>query len=161
MAREFLGSVVTGTLSLDDLIDDFLPFELHRRLYEDVWLWAGRAATRERTIGVAPEAIRQELRASVDTIRYRWHRTDDWDARALGMVVHADAARIHPFVDGNGRATRLWANLVYAAAQPDDGPFLQYDWTIDKRDYIDALRSYDRTRSIDALLAVVPVTAVE
>ncbi|WP_251981929.1 Fic family protein [Mycobacterium tuberculosis] len=38
--------------------------------------------------------------------------TDDWTGRQLGIVVHADLVRIHPFTDGNGRTTRLLADLV-------------------------------------------------
>ncbi|MBL7325420.1 Fic family protein, partial [Escherichia coli] len=48
---------------------------------------------------------------------YRWVHTDDWTGRQLGIVVHADLVRIHPFTDGNGRTTRLLADLVYATVQ--------------------------------------------
>ncbi|WP_461671417.1 Fic family protein [Mycobacterium tuberculosis] len=56
--------------------------------------------------------------------------TDDWTGRQLGIVVHADLVLIHPFTDGNGRTTRLLADLVYATVQnPTE---LQYDWELDK-----------------------------
>ena len=48
------------------------------------------------------------------------------DAHELGVVAHAETVRIHPFVDGNGRATRFLADLVFAAAQDSDS-VMQYD----------------------------------
>ena len=58
--------------------------------------------------------------------------------------------RIHPFADGNGRTTRLLADLVFAAAQDSD-PVMQYDWNIDKASYIDLLHRYDINRDITDL----------
>lgn len=81
--------------------------------------------------------------------------TDDWTGRQLGIVVHADLVRIHPFTDGNGRTTRLLADLVYATVQnPTE---LQYDWELDKL----LLRGYDRDRDIAALAAFIGVRPIE
>lgn len=155
-----LSSVVAGELTVDTLVSDAFLYELHRKLYGDIWQWAGRCSTRQRNIGVAPELIAVELRASLDNVIYRWHHTDDWDARRLGLVVHAETARIHPFVDGNGRSTRLLAELVFMAAQ--DGPDLwTYDWDVDKAAYIRALRRYDVVREVDQLLELVQILKVE
>jgi fido (protein-threonine AMPylation protein) len=66
---------------------------------------------------VAPERVAVELRTSMDTIRYRWEHTSDWTARELVIIVHAEVVRIHPIVEGNGRSTRLLADLVFMAAQ--------------------------------------------
>jgi Fic family protein len=54
--------------------------------------------------------------------------------------VHAETVRIHGFVDGNGRTTRLLADLVFLAAQ-DAEAIGTYDWDIDKRRYIALLRT--------------------
>ncbi|RDH80334.1 hypothetical protein DVS77_00460 [Mycolicibacterium moriokaense] len=69
---------------------------------------------------------------------WRWKHTTDWTARQLGIVVHAEAVRIHPFVDGNGRARPL-ADLVFAAAQ--NPAEQQYDWDVDKPRYTAQLRA--------------------
>ncbi|HEY5857334.1 MAG TPA: Fic family protein [Aldersonia sp.] len=100
-----------------------------------MWTWAGRFRRRELNIGVAPEQVAVQLRGCLDTIRYRWRHTDDWTPRELGVVVPAETVRVHPFVDGNGRTTRLLADLVFAAAQEVDVPDL-YDWDLDKPRYI-------------------------
>lgn len=94
---------------------------------------------------MAPEHISVELRNSIDSIRYRWEHTEDWTARQLGIALHAETVRVHPFVDGNGRTTRLLGDLVFAAAQNTEVLEL-YDWNLDKRRYIELLRDYDQHR---------------
>lgn len=94
-----------------------------------------------------------------DTARRRWTRkkhTDDWTARELGIAVHAESVRIHGFVDGNGRTTRLLADLVFLAAQDSEAIAETYDWEIDKRQYIALLRQYDLTRDTKPLAAFCP-----
>jgi fido (protein-threonine AMPylation protein) len=144
-AEELLTSVLAGGVILDDLLTDHFARDLHLRLYGDIWTWAGTFRKRELNIGIAPEQIAVELRASIDTIRYRWQHTEDWTPRELGIAVHAETVRIHPFTDGNGRTTRLLADLVFVAAQDTDVPEV-YDWQLDKSRYIVLLRQYDRHR---------------
>ena len=153
-AEAMLFEVYDGSLTLDALLTDHFVRELHRRLYGDIWSWAGVFRKRELNIGVAPEQIAVELRGALESILYRWQRTDDWTPRELGIAVHAEVVRIHPFVDGNGRATRLLADLVFAAAQEAPAPEV-YDWEVDKGRYIGLLREYDRHRDSRELAAFV------
>ena len=74
----------------------------------DIWTWARRFRRRELNIGVAPKQIAVELRGSLDTIRHRWRHTDDWTPRELGVAVHAETVRIHPFVDGMAGRRVCW-----------------------------------------------------
>lgn len=78
----------------------------------------------------------------------------NWTPRQLGIAVHAEVVRVHPFVDGNGRATRLLADLAFLAAQ--DGDVVEvYDWHLDKRTYIDLLREYDQHRDVSDLASFI------
>lgn len=149
--------IIDGMLGLEDLPADHFLRELHGKLYGDVWTWAGRFRTRELNLGVAPEQIAVELRSGLDTIRWRWEHTTDWTARVLGIAVHAETVRIHLFVDGNGRATRLLADLVFFAAQPENAPIEECDWAIDKAEYIRLLREHQVTRDPAPLAAFIPV----
>ena len=91
---------IDGSLALDELLSDYFVRDLHTRLYP--LDWAGRWRRTEVNIGVAPERIAVELRNALDNIAFRWEHTDDWTARELGIAVHAETVRIHPFTDGNG-----------------------------------------------------------
>ncbi|OBK67148.1 cell filamentation protein Fic [Mycobacterium colombiense] len=156
---ELMPSALDGSLPLNELLSDYFVRDLHARLFGPVWNWAGRWRRLELNIGVAPEQIAVELRNALDTIAFRWKRTDDWTPRQLGIVVHAETVRIHPFVDGNGRTTRFLADLVFAAAQ--NPTQLQYDWDLDKTWYIELLRTYDGHRDVADLAAFIGVEPIE
>lgn len=156
---ELMLAAIDGSLPLADLLTDYFVRDLHASLYGPIWDWAGKWQRWELNIGVAPERITVELRESLGTIAYRWGHTDDWAAHALGVVVHAETVRIHPFVDGNGRTTRLLADLAFAAAQ--DPTVWRYDWDLDKARYIEQLRAYDVHRDVTALAAFVQSVPIE
>lgn len=153
--------VAAGRLILSDLLTDSFLRNLHRQLYAELWTWAGRYRTRELNIGVDPANIAGELRASLETIVYRWEHTDDWTPRELGIAVHAETVRIHSFVDGNGRSTRLLADLVFFATQDEESFAESYDWAVDKPRYIALLRDYDISRDPKPLAAFVPVRRLD
>ena len=159
VSEELITAAIEGSLLLDDLLSNYFVRELHKRLYGDIWVWAGRLRQHEVNIGVAPEQIAVELRRCLDNIRYRWEHTNDWTARILGIAAHAETVRIHPFVDGNGRTTRLLADLVHLAAQ--EQAECQYDWDVDKQRYIELLREFDVRRTADDLAAFVGVQSIE
>ncbi len=161
VTERLLAEVIEGDLSTDDLLTDHFVRDVHHLLYGDIWTWAGVLRRRELNIGVASEYVAVELRTALGTIAYRWRETDDWTPRILGVVTHAEIVRVHPFTDGNGRLSRLMADLVFAAAQDSDQPDL-YEWSVDKRRYIDLLRRYDRDRDpvpLATLIGIRPLGA--
>ena len=147
-AREILGSPIRRA-------------DLHRRLYAPVWTWGGQQRARETNIGIAPNLIATELRATLDNLSHQWEQQVGIDARTLGIATHAALVRIHPFVDGNGRVTRLLADLAFLAAQSGWEPLLAYDWEIDRQAYIRLLREYDTSRDPRELVEFVPVVSIE
>jgi fido (protein-threonine AMPylation protein) len=156
---ELMPPALDGSLPLDEILNDYFVRDLHTRMFGPVWNWAGQWRRLELNVGVAPEQIAIELRNALDTITYRWKHTDDWTPEQLGIVVHAETVRIHPFTDGNGRTTRFLADLVFAAVQ--DPTELQYDWELDKARYIELLRAYDGQRDVADLAAFVGVEPIE
>ncbi|MDR1442835.1 MAG: Fic family protein [Bifidobacteriaceae bacterium] len=154
VGADALEAVLDGSVVLEEIVSDYYLRDLHRQLYGELWSWAGVLRHREVNIGIAPERITTELRASLDTILYRWRHTEDWTAHHFGIAVHAETVRIHPFVDGNGRVTRLLADPAFAAAQDPLGAEL-YDWDVDKRRYITLLGRYDQSRDPAELAELV------
>jgi fido (protein-threonine AMPylation protein) len=159
VAEELLTSVLAGAVPLDVLLNDNFLRDLHHRMYGEIWSWGGRWRQRDVNIGVSPDQIAVQLRITFDNIRYRWAHTDDWTARQLGIAVHAETVRIHPFTDGNGRSTRLLADLVFIAAQ--DPVAMQYDWNLDKRRYVDLLREFDAHRDPQKLAGFIEVQPID
>lgn len=83
---------------------------LHRRMFGDVWTWAGTPRRRETNIGVAPQLVPSRSMQALDDAKYRYtekvFEPDDLAAR-----IHCRLVSVHPFVNGNGRCTRLMADL--------------------------------------------------
>ncbi|WP_330473410.1 Fic family protein [Terrabacter sp. C0L_2] len=105
---------VRGALEVAELLTDHFLRALHHRLFERIWAWAGTYRAVELNIGVPPPMVAVDIRASLESLRYRWEHTSDWTGRQLGIAAHAELVRIHPFTDGNGRTTRLlltWCSL--------------------------------------------------
>lgn len=155
VSEELITAAIEGSLLLDELLSDHFIRDLHLRLYGDIWAWAGRLRQHEVNIGVPPAQIAVEMRTTLDNLQHRWGHTDDFTSRSLGVAAHAETVRVHPFIDGNGRTTRLLADLVYIAAQEPVN--LQYDWDIDKTRYIDLLREFDVHRNVEQLADLIGV----
>jgi fido (protein-threonine AMPylation protein) len=161
VADEWWGNLLNFNVPMRDLLNDHFVRDLHRRLYAPIWQWGGRQRSRETNIGIAPEHITVEMRNAMEDLRYQWEQGSGLDARTLGVATHAALVRIHPFVDGNGRVTRLLADLVYLAGQTGLEPIHAYDWEIDRSTYIQLLRDYDVTRNPSALAEFIPVINLE
>jgi Fic-DOC domain mobile mystery protein B len=94
-----------------DVLDaDFLK-RLHQRMLGKVWKWAGTIRTTERNIGIAPYRIEPELRQLLDDARY-WVESETFPPDEIAIRFHHRLVAIHPFPNGNGRHTRIAADLL-------------------------------------------------
>lgn len=84
--------------------------ELHRRMFGDVWTWAGTPRRRETNIGVAPQLIPSQSMQTLDDAKY-WHTEKVFEPDDLAARIHCRLVSGHPFVNGNGRCTRLMVDL--------------------------------------------------
>ena len=94
-----------------DLVSEKFVKDLHRRMFGDVWRWAGRFRSSDRNIGIAhweiPVAVRQLLDDSKAWIEYSTYPPDE-----IAVRFHHRLVQIHPFPNGNGRHARLMADLL-------------------------------------------------
>ncbi len=156
----FLSEINRHQLHLEDILTTSFLVELHRNLFSGIWSWAGAFRQTGLNIGVDPHLISTELHASFGNLLYQWRETKWLATRELGIATHAELVRIHPFVDGNGRVTRLMADLVFAAVQPQPHAF-EYDWNVDKSLYIQLLRDYDLHRDPRPLASIITTFELE
>lgn len=92
------------------LTEDFMR-TLHRRMFGEVWQWAGRFRATERNIGIQAYRIPVELAALLADVRY-WIEHDTFAAGEIAIRFHHRLVAIHPFPNGNGRHARLTADLL-------------------------------------------------
>ena len=136
----------------DILTEDFLR-DLHKRLFGDVWAWAGQFRNTERNIGVHPMRIGVDLRVALEDARY-WIEHDTFSPDEIAVRLHHRLVAIHPFPNGNGRTTRLMGDLLIARL--GSAPFTWgrrnlTDVSETRRAYVAALRAAD-AHDIEPLL---------
>lgn len=80
--------------------------ELHRRMFDQTWGWAGRFRTSERNLGVPPHLIAVQLRDLLADVAH-WIAQTTYPVDEVGARFHHRLVSIHPFPNGNGRQSRL------------------------------------------------------
>lgn len=94
-----------------NILDELFIQRLHRRMFGDVWRWTGTYRTTERNIGIDPAQIRPAMRLLIDDARY-WVEHGTYPRDELAARFHHRLVAIHPFPNGNGRISRLMADLL-------------------------------------------------
>ncbi len=128
--------------------------ELHLRMFDQTWKWAGTYRTTEKNIGIPHHQIREALAGLLGNARF-WVEHQTFEPDELAVRFHHRLVWIHPFANGNGRHARLMADVV---ARRQGRPV--FTWgsadivrTSDFRGgYIDALRAADKN-DLQPLLA--------
>lgn len=136
-----------------DVCSDTFLRNLHKKMFCDVWVWAGEYRITERNIGVAPYQIPMKLMQLFDDLNF-WINNKTYSNHEIAVRLHHKLVQIHPFPNGNGRVSRLMADLVL---QKLEGKTLYWGDTnlVDvsevRRKYIDALRKADAGDYTDLL----------
>ncbi len=84
---------------------------LHKRMYGNVWAWAGEYRNSNKNIGVDKWQIPTELRQLLDDVKY-WVANNTYTPDELTIRFKHRLVSIHCFPNGNGRHSRLMADIV-------------------------------------------------
>jgi Fic-DOC domain mobile mystery protein B len=99
-------------LKPDDILKTDFVRTLHKRMFGDVWSWAGDFRAGDVNIGnVPPYRIPADLPAMLDDVKY-WVEHKTFSADEIPVRLHHRLVEIHPFPNGNGRHARLTADLL-------------------------------------------------
>ena len=129
-----------------DVLDAAFLCRLHKRMFADVWRWAG-TFTKEsnRNIGLDAWEIGPALRQMLGDVRY-WIEHQSYTSDEIAVRFHHRLVWVHPFPNGNGRLSRLAADLLIVQLGGE-----RFSWGRGnlvaiadlRRAYIEALRAAD------------------
>ena len=92
-------------------LNEGLVRELHHRMFNQTWLWAGTFRKSAKSIGIDWPQIAVALRNLLDNTTYQIeHQTMSIDEIAVRF--HHQLVLIHAFPNGNGRHARLMADAL-------------------------------------------------
>lgn len=89
---------------------DFIR-KLHRRMFGNVWKWAGEFRRSGKNIGVDWRTIRPALTDLLEDAKV-WIEFGSYPPDEIAARFHHRLVSIHPFANGNGRHARLMADLL-------------------------------------------------
>lgn len=143
-----------GMKSTDPLEESYIR-ELHRRMFDNVWKWAGTYRKTELNIGCDPKEILQRIPQLLANTRH-WLDHEAFPTDEALLRFHHQLTKIHPFANGNGRHARLIADIVAVKyGQPE------FTWGAGKdlvaegdarAHYLAALRALDKSENDVKLL---------
>lgn len=128
-----------------DVLNDSFLRKLHKKMFGEVWTWAGEYRTTERNIGVVPFQIPMKLMFLFDDVKF-WIENKTYAEIEIAVRFHHRLVQIHPFPNGNGRISRVMADLCMK--QMGQSPLYWGDCNLTeisavRKSYIDALRKAD------------------
>ena len=124
------------TLAESGLLDSVKPGtveclqQIHAYLFGGLYDFAGKIRTKTIAKGNTLFCLAEHLHSYLKTVEQMPETTFD---QIVDKYVEMNAA--HPFMEGNGRSTRIWLDLIFKKRLK-----LCVDWSkIDKQEYLDAM----------------------
>jgi Fic-DOC domain mobile mystery protein B len=128
-----------------DALNEAFLRELHRRMFGQVWRWAGKYRETPRNIGVDANRIRMDIAQAIDDARF-WVENATYAPDEIAVRCSHRLVAIHPFPNGNGRLSRMVGDLLAIyLGQPrfSWGSQSLIDANVTRTKYVAALRAAD------------------
>lgn len=128
-----------------DLLTEGYVRLLHRRMFDETWEWAGLYRKTEKNFGVLPNQISTGVYEVCETVKY-WLQEGTFPIDEVAVRLHHRLVQVHPFPNGNGRHTRMMADLLLRRANQRLFTWGKMNLTNPssmKKKYLDALKQAD------------------
>lgn len=98
-------------LDVSKILTENFVKELHKRMFNDIWEWAGEYRKTNKNIGVDKFIIGIELKKLLDDCLF-WIEKNTFSEDEIAIRLSHRMVLIHPFANGNGRHSRLIADVL-------------------------------------------------
>jgi Fic-DOC domain mobile mystery protein B len=131
--------------TVDQILTETFLQKSHKKMFGNVWKWAGKFRTTNKNLGVDRLQIRLHLRQLLEDCKY-WIANHTFTEDEIAIRFKHRLVSIHLFSNGNGRHSRLIADLLIKALGKEEFTWGSNDLTPDgdiRRSYINAIRNAD------------------
>lgn len=98
-----------------DILNIDFCLKLHKQMFNKSWSWAGQFRKYEVNIGnIPPEIVAVQLKKLCDDAK-AWIEFSSYPLDEIAIRLHHRMVYIHPFPNGNGRHSRIMADLLLKA----------------------------------------------
>lgn len=94
-----------------EILTEQFIYQLHKRMFGDIWQWAGTFRNSNKNIGADKFQISSTLRMLLDDCRY-WIENKAFSEDEIAIRFKHRIVYIHCFANGNGRHSRLMADII-------------------------------------------------
>ncbi|MCD4676455.1 MAG: mobile mystery protein B [Desulfobacula sp.] len=101
----------SGNLKSKDILNAAFICKLHKKMFSNVWKWAGKFRKSNKNIGIPSIQIAVGLQTLCDDSE-AWIEFNTYPPDEFAAIFHHRLVSIHPFANGNGRHARLMADLI-------------------------------------------------
>ena len=113
--EEAIQWTLSRNFNLNSLFTEAFVKDVHRRMYKNVWAWAGDFRKTNKNIGVDKWRVAVELKALLDDARF-WIDNKVFSPDEIAIRFKHRIVSIHCFSNGNGRHSRLMADIIIEKA---------------------------------------------
>ncbi|MEP0133415.1 MAG: mobile mystery protein B [Eudoraea sp.] len=104
-------STIHANLRAEKILTEKFIKDLHKKMYGDVWKWAGEFRKSEKNIGITWTRIGIELKNLLDDTKY-WIENNTYSPDEIAIRFKHRLVSIHCFPNGNGRHSRMMADII-------------------------------------------------
>lgn len=97
--------------SSSSILDAAFFRAIHQKMFGEVWEWAGEFRSTEKNIGVPPSQISTQLKQLIDDVIF-WVENKVYPQDEIAIRFKHRLVSIHCFSNGNGRHSRLMADIL-------------------------------------------------
>lgn len=144
--EEAMQWVLSRSLKAENIPAEKFMRNLHKRMFGDVWAWAGKFRKTDKNLGIDHRQVQVALKYLCDDTIF-WIQKESFTPDETALRFKHRIVSIHCFPNGNGRHSRLMAdviiNKVYKLPLFSWGAGDSENEGKARSDYIQALRAAD------------------
>lgn len=138
--------IIKSKFKVDEIFTEKFIRKVHKRMYGDVWKWAGEFRRSNKNIGCEWIQVPIELKRLCDDVIF-WVKNKTYSSEEIAIRFKHRIVSIHCFPNGNGRHSRLMADIIMESIFNEDifswnqSSLVKADET--RKSYIKSLRKAD------------------